>query len=312
MTHYKSSGSRIKPAARGTVRTRVVERYARAPRMFEATTLLRALVQCLDSKEVCFLLEKHASQVGSQLREALLRRVALDVRGGGLTGYLSTIRRLVAILDTDSADTSRSVGYCVSQLVGVLPTSVRDRGIRALMASRYVTNRRRGYKLALHRHRCIVQAAWENHGDTEAALIIVKHSLLQYVRKNARDLLDSLYHKGHRARLQIRVGAHDPSILQELRQTDDISYAYVLSKLGRKFSNREAMRLLKRNIADERLGLLVWSFGQQKLWPTLTRIVRRSLKLETERQDAVRELMWARFGMTRPQNQNAPAQSTLQ
>jgi hypothetical protein len=57
-----------------------------------------------------------------------------------------------------------------------------------------------------------------------------------------------------------------PAGLDELKGIDEISYCYVLSKFDKTVTDIEARKILQNNYKDERIGLLLWSFGQMGLW----------------------------------------------
>lgn len=64
----------------------------------------------------------------------------------------------------------------------------------------------------------------------------------------------------------LKLGAINFELVEELKDIDGISYCYVLTKFGKTISDIEAKEILKDNYKDERIGLLLWSFGQMGLW----------------------------------------------
>src|SRR6185437_9158825 len=71
------------------------------------------------------------------------------------------------------------------------------------------------------------------------------------------------------SRLYLRISAVDPSLLSELKSIDEISYCYVMAKIGQTVSLGEAKRIVQRVAGSEHFGLLVWSFGRMRLWRAL-------------------------------------------
>ena len=67
----------------------------------------------------------------------------------------------------------------------------------------------------------------------------------------------------------MKIGRTNPELLDELKEIDEISFCYVLAIFGKKVSKNEANTILYNNYKDERIGLLLWSFGQMELWNTI-------------------------------------------
>ena len=72
----------------------------------------------------------------------------------------------------------------------------------------------------------------------------------------------------------IRMNEDSPFLknLVELKSIDEITYCYVLAKLDLSLSQTEAISIFESNINDDRIGLLIWSFGQLRLWDVLLEI----------------------------------------
>jgi hypothetical protein len=68
------------------------------------------------------------------------------------------------------------------------------------------------------------------------------------------------------SKLFLRISEKRPDLVIELKDSDEISYAYVLAKTNKVLSDTEAKEFLKNNYKDERIGLLIWCFGQMGLW----------------------------------------------
>lgn len=73
-------------------------------------------------------------------------------------------------------------------------------------------------------------------------------------------------------KLYLRVAKADPSKLEYLSQVDEITFTYVSVKLGKALEAEAALPMFERNKYDERIGLLIWCFGQMKLWSVLRTI----------------------------------------
>lgn len=286
----------MRSTSRPTARTRYVQAYAGRQSPFERTTLLRGLVQCLSAREIALLLLSHFG-AASDLKEALLRRAVADSHVNISHDYLSVVVRLIDVALVNAGEVSRKAGYCIARFAPVLPARLRRRAIVCLLRSRYVINRRRGYALVAAQrvaaYLCEIEASWKKTRDPEAARVIVRHSSLSFLRAHVGALRESLPWRADVSRLVIRLAPSAPQLLVQLRASDGISYAYVCTKLRKRLALKTADQLFEEFLADERLGLLIWCFGQQKLWPVLARLARSSEVL-LQRQNEQRERSFRR------------------
>ena len=60
-----------------------------------------------------------------------------------------------------------------------------------------------------------------------------------------------------------------------LSNLDPITYAYLLTIKGETLSSKEAIKLLNLCGKDERVGLLLWCFGQMRLWDVLIKFIKQ-------------------------------------
>lgn len=127
---------------------------------------------------------------------------------------------------------------------------------------------------------------WEKYGDFEATRLIIDHADLLYLQQQKKGLLKSSINSLWLvARLYIALyrnstnelkeltsinGITYADELEELKLIDGITYAYVLTKLNYSLSAEEANELFINNVSSDRIGLLIWCFGKQKLWNVLT------------------------------------------
>jgi len=70
--------------------------------------------------------------------------------------------------------------------------------------------------------------------------------------------------------------------LDRLESSDEISAAYVRAKLKIPFSTQEAMKVFEQNKFDDRIGLLLWAFGQMRLWDILQEVVEHIDTIEAD------------------------------
>jgi hypothetical protein len=140
------------------------------------------------------------------------------------------------------------------------------------LRSKYIGVRKRGYKSISADNdvrQNLLLEGWERFCDPEAAWLIVKLFPVKFLIEHRNSLL-SVFSEGWQvARLYLRIGEIEPRLLRELKALDQISYCYVLAKLGKTLSLKEAIAIVDINKRDERFGLLVWSLGRLGMWRAL-------------------------------------------
>lgn len=233
--------------------------------------LLRAAAQCLTSDELKDVLVAEAGH-SSELRDAVLRRV---IQEPALLPEQAKEQMAVSLLDAlDDADARarQSIGHCLSALHPQLPPHWQRRTEETFLSSRFVGLRKRGYKLQATAKNADLNAlreCWKSFRDPECAWLLAKHLAPQELIPCRAELLPVLDEPWKTSRMFLRMAEAQPSVLEELKHRDVISYCYVLAKLGRSVTDREARKFIQKSEADERLGLLVWALGRMKLGKTL-------------------------------------------
>jgi len=142
----------------------------------------------------------------------------------------------------------------------------------ALLRSRFVGIRRRGYKSVSNDKApdvSLVKLAWQENRDPECAWLLVKLLPAGDLAPMKAEILPRLKEGWKLSRLFLKLAEFDRSAPDELERLDHISFCYVLAKIGRTISNEKAKDFVERSATDERLGLLVWSIGKMGLWEVL-------------------------------------------
>lgn len=276
----------VSKGERNTHRSRldVVHEFATRPSIWQGPELLAALAACLTPEQVCSAIDPTVPQ-NETLRGALLRRLTRDCMEGGFrVCHRRLARRLLTCYSRLPADRRRGCGHSLTELAAVAPVPVKLQILRFFLRSPHVDMRRRAYKVLRTEwsHSLVrdVGKAWRTHGDFECALLIVQRSPVRILEAELSGLEEVLSEGWALARLYLRLGAVRPALLKRLAQHDEITHTYVLAKLGRRLSVKDAIRVVERNSQDERIGLLIWSLGQMKLWGALTDIIGRSAEFE--------------------------------
>lgn len=259
--------------------------------------MVRAMVECLDLPQKCRMLLEEFSRT-SLLRDALLRKISEDENATSNAAFGRMVASLLELVRVGRGNDSQAAGYCISQLSSVCTKSVLDKITINLLSCRYVSNRRRGYRLAraAMKKRLLIQVKknWEIYRDREAARIVIEHCSTSYLAERKKEFLECFTDvPWHVARLYILLAKASIGHLHDLRASDEITYAYVVTKLGRKLGYKEALGIFERNVASERLGLLIWCFGKQRLWPVLSKLSKEWNAYENRYHDSQRERMAA-------------------
>lgn len=233
-----------------------------------------ALCACLEPDESCELLQLAAID-RPDLRAGILKKVCADIDRAQLACHESAIAKLMDQLLVSNSRERQSLGYCLSQLSLHVDASLRRSIQKFFLSSCYISVRRRGYKSIganiedLVPEICLAWNQFFDFFDPECAWIITKAFPVDFLIAN-RSLLSGKFSEDWQfSRLYLRIGEKNPELVEELRAVNEISYCYVLAKLGKVLSLEEAKSIVTRTSTDEKFGLLVWSFGQMKLWAVL-------------------------------------------
>ncbi|MHB1991595.1 hypothetical protein [Metallibacterium scheffleri] len=233
--------------------------------------LIRAIVKCLDQAQASELLEAEAGN-STRLRDAALRKVVADIKGEFAAFHQALVEKLLERLQVAPATTRQGIAFCLSSLLPSLPDDLKLGVIRAFVGSKYAGIRRRGYK-ALGKEVVssseIVCGIWQASQDPETAWLAARFLPMSQLLEH-REEIDALLTEGWQiSRLYLRLYEVDATSLRHLLVRDGICYAYVTAKLGKTLEVSEAMELVVKYAGDERFGLLLWSFGEMRLWEVL-------------------------------------------
>lgn len=235
-----------------------------------------AFIACLTPEETCQLLDLDFHQE-YLTRHRILRKIERDIGSYGFNKcHYELVDRLVGVVGTLPYNKKQGCGHCLSYLYDYVPQDIQHRLLRFFLESKYVIFRRRAYKKlrtdwdASYQKR--IEGAWSAHHDPDCARLMIDHFPVEYLIEYFFELLESVEGSWHSTKLYLRVSEVDSSKLEHLAQTDEITFSYVSTKLGRIFGVDTALSIFERNKYDERLGLLIWCFGQMRLWSVLKTI----------------------------------------
>ena len=239
--------------------------------------LVYALVRCLSPDDAATLLLRLV-EVPTSIRTAAIRKVCSDIISGKLIDPTAVITTLMTRITECEPRRRESVAYCLLEIARVCEATLQ-RKVQALFgASRYVGLRRRSYKLYVAdsgESQVLLEQAWRQHRDHEAAWLIVKTFPTRFLLAEKNVLLNSLTEGWQLSRLYVRLAEAVPETLGELLALDPISYIYVAAKRGIPPPIEVVEQVLDLSLGDERLGLLLWSIGELGLWDVLLNVTNR-------------------------------------
>lgn len=239
-------------------------------------SLTSAFISCLAPEETCQLLDLDFHQEFTT-RRLILRKIERDIGNHGFKEcHYELVDRLVGVLGTLPYNKKNGCAGCLSYLYDYAPQDIRHRLLRFFLESKYVFLRRRGYRKLFFdwdaSHENLITEVWNTRYDSDCAWLIIYRFPVEYLREHFDELLEQAVDTWHSTKLYLRVSEIDFSKAEYLAQTDEIRYAYVCAKLGRTFDADTALSMFERNKYDEELGLLIWCFGQMRLWSVLKTI----------------------------------------
>jgi len=251
-----------------------------SPFFWERSSLINALVAALSPDEACILLDTSFRQ-SFDLRRSILRKIASDMARGFLAVHRSIVRELLEGFESLPYRKKNACSHALGVMFPSLPHDLRSEVLRFLLESRYVIARRKAYALMQDdwdpEYGSLLEEVWNRHKDLKAAHLIVDQLSYRQVVYRMDALHSVLLEAGfaHLSRLYIRLGAPDPEIVERLADIDGITYAYVCAKIDRRIPDSQALAIFEASKFDERIGLLIWSYGQLGLWTVLENIARR-------------------------------------
>lgn len=237
----------------------------------ETFGLVAAYCHCLTPQQACALLLQ-SLQSQSLLRDPVLRKVCNDIDHSYSRFHEKALQSLLRKFSQTDSRGRQSIGYCLTSLSQHVPATGRRNIQSIFLRSKYVGVRKRAYKsLSVETDvpQKLVENAWQQFRDPECAWLIVKTFPVDYLVQNRESLAVVLSEGWQLARLYLRIGEMNQHLLQELKAVDEISYCYVIAKLGLRLPAHEAKKFVDNSFTDERFGLLVWSLGRLGLWEAL-------------------------------------------
>jgi|688.fasta_scaffold370256_2 hypothetical protein len=240
-------------------------------------TIVNSLVACLPAEEACDNVNPMLPTTDI-LQHALLLHIKRDIDTHGYQKHHENlILSLISQFKELPYNRKKSCGYWFSVLYPYLPFNTQENIIKILATSQYKDIRRRAYKFLNENwddhYEYLITEIWNKYKDSQCAEIIVENFSISFILEYFSELENVLTKAKRNIKLFLKVGKESPELLNNIKKYDEITYVYVLVKLGEKLSENLAIDIFKRQKKDDRIGLLLWCYGQMKLWTVLKNIV---------------------------------------
>jgi hypothetical protein len=239
----------------------------------EFHNVLRGFLKCLSSSEALELFSTALANDHPIKYEALNRLCDSDevVWSDDLYRYIES---LLSKLFQSKGRERDSVASALTALARVIPNEERLEICRLFLEMPYVSVRRRGYKLWTVDKILIqeMRRAWHKYQDPDCGWVIIKNFPVDVLIEMRGELINEETELWKVGRLYARISEVAPELAIEVRNIDLITYCYVLAKSGLTITESEAISILNASLNDSRIGLLIWAFGELRMWNVLKEV----------------------------------------
>ena len=243
----------------------------------EDTSITFALINALLPSEACAFFDLSFEE-DFQIRQYLIKRIANDIRIEYLPEHKTLVSCLCNTLEKKKFAKRNSCASCINSLFDELPVKEQEFILKLFLSSQYKANRERGLKILRHnwnaKYQETVENIWKEYKDTTSLRVILEKFPEEYLVEHI-DVFIPHVKFYQLSKLFLRLADINEKILDKLKNVDEISYSYVLTKLNRVLSNKDANEILEKNYKDDRIGLLLWCFGKMKLWDSIVEFVKK-------------------------------------
>jgi hypothetical protein len=235
------------------------------------STILYAFINALSPEEVCRFLDSTYTK-DPLTRRYVLNRIASDITNSYAKHHKKLILDLLIKLDEKKSPLRTIYASALNALYSSLPPQEKKTVLTTFLSSSLKAVREKAYKKLRaqwdNSFEENIRALWEQHHEIGTLILIINHFNEEYLVEHYKNLM-SHCNAPQQAKLFIRIGQNYPKLLNELKESDEISYTYALTKLNMHLTTKEASVITKNNIKDERIGLLIWCYGKMGLWANI-------------------------------------------
>jgi len=245
-------------------------------------SLYSAFLYCLSRKETCSMLDTSFNQ-NHLKRRAILNKLRKDLEVEILSHHLKLFDKLFKKLnDLDNVGRKKCLSF-LKGLYDYLPSPYKKRLVELLISSKYIDNRRKGFSLLAKnwddKYKKSVIISWNKYKDLECAKVIIYNFSEDFLLKNLDALADATKQTYLFDKLHLRIAKKAPLKIKNLKNKYPVSFIYIYAKLGKKMDEIFALEIFNKEKSEHKnRGLLIWCFGQLRLWNVLSKIKEDLLK----------------------------------
>ncbi|MBP7498068.1 MAG: hypothetical protein KA792_10435 [Bacteroidales bacterium] len=230
--------------------------------------IINSLIYALTPDEACKYLDLTFKQ-NHYIRLNLLKKISKDIAKSYTSEHKKLIASLIKKLNEKNFRKKECCSCALDKLRSNLPSRVKVRILKIFLESksRYIRSlafRQLKYNWN-NKYYQIIEQLWHSFHDNYCLRIILDHFPITFLLDNYKTILQHTLHY-QQPKLFIKVGKINPELLTDLKEIDEISYCYVMAKLGMRISDIEAKEILDNNYQKYGINFLLWSFGQMGLW----------------------------------------------
>lgn len=259
-----------------------VRRFRKLEAKNEDYFLFNGFIGCLKPEEVCEVIDLSFNQ-DIYKRRLIIKRLTVDLQNNIIQKHLDLFNSLLNIIDSlASYHQKERCSTFLYEMSFFMPLDRQKKLIAYFLNSKYLNNRKRAYAfLSLNWNNEFKQFlvnAWERHEDLydeSLELLLMKLSpeyLYQYdeIFSQLFDDEDIEYDfrlKILRNKYFIKTHKYQHSRINELKDSDPISYIFIRKELNQKIDDDYACKIYKLYSNSQRY-LAVW-FSQLNMWQAL-------------------------------------------
>lgn len=262
-----------------------IKNFSETYHFSEQMALFSAFIACLEPVEACSLLDLQFEQE-YVTRRVILKKIGRDIQAGKQECHRDLVNNLFQSFENLPYRKKQSSAYSLAFLHDFLLENIQDEIVVFLLQSKYIGIRRKGYKKLREwksSFTLLVEQNWKTYQDLECAELIIENFPIEYLEADLGKLQEVVLGTRYLTRLYLKVAEKNLSYIERLQAIDEITFAYVSVKTNKPFSDEQALSIFERQKYSEKLGLLIWCFGQMKLWSVLEKINEQLEKVVYER-----------------------------
>ena len=250
------------------------------PLMPPYSTFASCLINTLSPNEACRMFDLSFKQ-DPLIRKAVLKKIAHDIETNPITAHKKLVSELLKKVSVPSFPRRDSCGFAITYLYPYLSKEEKEWILSLFLTSKYSLVRERALKILRQnwdpKYTETIWNLWNKTASETCAKIIIEFFPLKFLKTNYRFMLPEL-HPWLQRKLFMKIMGKNGAIIAQLKKDDPITYAYLLTKQGKKLSSSQAWKLAQEHYDSPNISLLLWCFGQMRLWDVLIKFEKSYLK----------------------------------